>query len=101
MALSSILSGIPFLRNLTGGTGTSVADNGPASTGVSFDRLRQQAIEDTVEISPAAGRAFQSLDIEAELSADEVGALLEQTQIALQANDNVNLAADSERIRSF
>ena len=96
MQLSSILSNIPFLRNLRPDTSQSPINEAQQSitSSRSAEEIRQKAIEDTVEISTSASRSLQNLDAESELSGEEVLSILDSTRSTLESNDNFNLGLD-------
>ena len=103
MNIQSILSNIPFLRNLasSGSDQAGTNANGDLSTDQSLESIRQQAIQDTVEISPSASRALESVDTSSELSSDEIESILSDTRSSLESNDNIELASDTEQLQNL
>lgn len=105
MQLSSILSNIPFLKNLRSeagqSQGVSEQSDKVSSSAPSVEDIRRQAIEDTVEISPSASRSLEQLDTEAELSKEEVLSILDSTRSVLESNDNFSLGLDQTRAQNL
>lgn len=105
MQLSSILSNIPFLKNLRSDAGQSqvapAQSESVSSSAPNVEDIRRQAIEDTVEISPSASRSLEQLDTEAELSKEEVFSILDSTRSVLESNDNFSLGLDQARAQGL
>lgn len=106
MQLSSILAQIPILRNFTSQSlvkdnqeGTQGQVSSPA--GQTEESLRQQAIEDTVDISVQASQALADIDSRSELPDEEVSKLVEQVRFSLESNDNLNIGLNPSQARGL
>ena len=103
MNIQSFLSSIPFLRNFTSSSPDQAGANanGNLSTNQSLESIRQQAIQDTVEISPSASRALESVDTSSELSSDEIQSILSDARSSLESNDNIDLGSDTGQLQNL
>lgn len=111
MKLSSILAQIPFIRRVAGyfssdrtveGRGAQVPQTEGSSSVSSIEEdVRRKAIEDTVQISPAAASAYRALGSKSDLTEEDVSSLLKKARLFLEHNSTIYLGIDTAQARSL